>query len=282
MSIEALIFDVDGTLADTEELHRSAFNQAFEQLGLDWHWSPSEYRSLLKVTGGKERITAYLQQRASGAPPPRGLLARVPEIHAEKTRLYTAMVQAGELTLRPGVARLLEEAQRAGLRLAIASTTTAANIDALLQATLGACGLDLFDVVACGDQVRHKKPAPDIYRLALDTLGVAPERAIAFEDSINGLQAASAAGLWTLVTPTYWSEGDDFSAAGLVLPHLGDADHPLQRGESGRPLPHGTGQGTAPPWLTIDEVLRLAVPPADFNEVHALYATPPRALAKEN
>jgi len=268
MNMEALIFDVDGTLADTEELHRQAFNQAFEQLQLDWRWSPAEYRALLKITGGKERITADLQQRPFSAAQQRSLLARVPEIHAEKTRLYTAMVQAGGLTLRPGVARLLDEARQAGLRLAIASTTTAANIDALLHATLGADGLDLFDVIACGDQVRHKKPAPDIYELALDTLGVPADRAVALEDSSNGLRAAVAAGLWTLVTPTYWSEGDDFSAAGLVLPHLGDADHPLPR----QAPDHG-------PWLSLTDLLSLATPQRPINAVHALYMPPPRSLA---
>ena len=263
MSMEALIFDVDGTLADTEELHRSAFNQAFERLQLGWQWSRAEYRALLKITGGKERIAAYLQRQPLPSARQKSLLARVPEIHAEKTALYTAMVQAGQLTLRPGVARLLQEARQGGIRLAIASTTTAANIDALLQATLGAGGLDLFDVIACGDQVRHKKPAPDIYALALDTLGVPAERAVALEDSSNGLRSAVAAGLWTLITPTYWTEGDDFAAAGLVLPHLGDAEHPLPPGQAG--LPAGAT------WLAMDELLRLAAPQRPFNEVHALY-----------
>ncbi|MEF7613035.1 HAD-IA family hydrolase [Aquincola sp. MAHUQ-54] len=263
MTIEALILDVDGTLADTEEAHRQAFNQAFERLYLGWHWTPQAYRRLLATTGGKERIAAWIDELD---PPPaqrKALMARVPEIHAEKTAVYTAIARDGGIPLRPGVERLLDEARAAGLRLAIASTTTAANVDALLQAAWGARGLSLFDVIACGDQVRAKKPAPDIYQLALDTLGVAPERAIAVEDSPNGLKSAVAAGLWTLVTPTFWTEGSDFGAAGLVLPHLGDPDEPVP-GEPG-----GVLQGAA--WLGIEELLQCAAPRRRPDAIQALY-----------
>jgi len=251
MSIEALIFDVDGTLADTEEAHRRAFNTAFERCGLGWQWSREQYRALLAVTGGKERIAHHIRSTVP-AGGQRALIDRVAEIHAAKTRAYTAIAEAGRIALRPGIARLLDEAAAAGLRLAIASTTTAANIDALLRATLGDDGIERFDVIACGDQVRAKKPAPDIYALALQSLGVPAEHAIAIEDSANGLRSATAAGLWTLVTPTFWSEGADFAAAGLVLPHLGDPAEPLP-GEPGGALRNAA-------WLGLDELLRLAEP----------------------
>jgi len=227
MSIEALIFDVDGTMADTEEAHRVAFNLAFERQRLGWTWTRSEYRELLSVTGGKERIASYIDSLPVSAALRQRLIARVPEIHADKTKFYSSAVRDGGVPLRDGVARLLDEALESGCRLAIASTTTAVNIDALLNAAFGPRGLEMFAVIACGDQVRAKKPAPDIYRLAIDTMGVPPERAIAVEDSANGLRSALGAGLWTLVTPTYWSEGGDFSGAGLVLPSLGDHDSPL-------------------------------------------------------
>jgi HAD superfamily hydrolase (TIGR01509 family) len=220
MRIEALVFDVDGTLADTEEAHRCAFNAAFEQMRLDWSWDRETYRALLAVPGGKERLAAWIEglpQRAAGRA---RLLALVPEIHAAKTRRYAELVASGAVPLRDGVAALLDDALAAGCRLAIASTTTAANIDALLDATLGPRGLDRFSVIACGDQVRAKKPAPDIYQLALAHLGVDAAGAIAFEDSAAGLASATAVGLWTVVTPTAWTEGDDFSAAGRVLPDL--------------------------------------------------------------
>ena len=248
MGIEALIFDVDGTMADTEEAHRVAFNLAFERYRLGWVWEPSEYRELLKITGGKERMASFIDSLALGATERRRLHLLVPDIHAEKTRFYSSFVNDGAVPLRVGVQRLFEEALAAGCKLAIASTTTAVNIDKLLQSTLGERGLDLFSVIACGDQVQAKKPAPDIYQLALKHLDLDPERAIAFEDSPNGLRAAVAAGLWTVVTPNFWTEGNDFSAADLVLPHLGDPAHPLP-GEPGNQLQSGA-------WLGFDELVQ--------------------------
>ena len=263
MSIEALIFDVDGTLADTEEAHRVAFNLAFERQRLGWTWTRADYRALLSVTGGKERITAYIQSLPVSLALRQRLIERVPEIHADKTKFYSSAVRDGGVPLRDGVARLLDEALIAGCRLAIASTTTAVNVDALLHAAFGPRGLEMFAVIACGDQVRAKKPAPDIYRLALQTLGLGAESAVAFEDSPNGLRAATGAGLWTVVTPTYWTEGADFSAAGLVLPRLGDPAHPL-------PAEPGTALKTRA-WLSLDELLERARPPRPTNTLRALY-----------
>ena len=263
MSIEALIFDVDGTMADTEEAHRVAFNLAFDRQRLGWNWTRTEYRALLSITGGKERITSYIESLPVSAALRRRLIERVPEIHADKTRLYSSAVRDGSVPLRDGVARLLAEARDAGCRLAIASTTTAVNVDALLHAAFGARGIEMFAVIACGDQVRAKKPAPDIYRLALQTLGLSADRAVAFEDSANGLRAATGAGLWTVVTPTFWTEGADFSAAGLVLPRLGDPWHPL-------PAEPGSALKTQA-WLGLDELQELARPPRPRSAVRELY-----------
>ena len=263
MSIEALIFDVDGTMADTEEAHRTAFNLAFERFGLGWNWSRNDYRELLKTTGGKERLAVHIGQLSLSAVERRRCMELLPEIHAEKTRAYSTVVSDGSVPLRIGVERLLNEALNAGCRLAIASTTTAVNVDALLQSTLGSSGLGMFSVIACGDQVRTKKPAPDIYQLALQHLGVEASRAVAFEDSSNGLRSAVAAGLWTVVTPTFWTDGSDFSAAGLVLPHLGDPDRAIP-GEPGWKL-------QAAGCLTFDELLALSLPARPINPVHALY-----------
>jgi HAD superfamily hydrolase (TIGR01509 family) len=263
MSIEALIFDVDGTMADTEEAHRVAFNLAFERYRLGWVWSRTEYRELLKVTGGKERLRAYVERLALTAAERKRLAELVPSIHAEKTKFYTSVVSDGGVPLRDGVARLLDEARHAGYRLAIASTTTAANVDALLESTLGCGGLEMFSVIACGDQVRAKKPAPDIYQLALRHLGLEADQALAFEDSANGLRSAHAAGLWTVVTPTFWTQGGDFSAADLLLPRLGDPEDPIG-GEPG-------GRLQTAAWLTIDELMELAAPAPAMNTVRALY-----------
>ena len=269
MSIHALIFDVDGTMADTEEAHRTAFNLAFERYRLGWVWGRAEYRELLKVTGGKERIHHYIRTLTPVGPTEyKRLIALVPDLHAEKTRFYSSVVSDGAVPLRSGVERLLDEALSAGCRLAIASTTTAVNIDALLQTTLGPRGLEMFNVIACGDQVRAKKPAPDIYQLALHHLGIHAEQAVAFEDSPNGLRAAVGAGLWTVVTPTFWTEGNDFSAAGLVLPELGDPAVPLT-GEPG-------GSLKSAGWLTFEELMLKARPEPTPSEVSALYGGSPQ------
>jgi HAD superfamily hydrolase (TIGR01509 family) len=224
--LEALIFDLDGTLADTEETHRQAFNAAFIELGLWWDWSPPLYARLLAVSGGKERLRHYIGTLRTPAPERARLLEIVPALHETKTRIYTELLVRGQRPFRPGVLPLLRAAKAAGLKLAIASTTTAANVSALLQANLGAASAIGFDVIVCADQVKDKKPAPDIYRLVLASLRVAPEACVAFEDSLNGLRAAKAAGLATVVTPSRWTAEEDFGGADLVLPSLEALDLP--------------------------------------------------------
>jgi len=227
MTLCALIFDVDGTLADTEEAHRQAFNGAFHEHGLSWEWSRDDYAGLLWVTGGKERIGQYVDSLRV-APAEKGRLKRlVPQIHATKTRIYARLIGTGGVLLRPGIERLIAESRAAGVRLAIASTTTPANVSALVTATLGFAALSWFDAIATGDVVPNKKPAPDIYLKALASLGLSPEQCVAFEDSEIGVRAAKAAGLFTVATPTWWSSGQDLGAADLVLPSLGDPDNPL-------------------------------------------------------
>lgn len=248
MTLKALIFDVDGTLADTEEAHRRAFNRAFQRFGLPWHWGHDEYRDLLAVAGGKERLAAYIAAKPLRGEDRARWLARVPEIHAEKTRLYGAMVGGGTIGLRDGVLRLIDEALSSGCRLAIATTTSPENVDALLRSALGERARRLFAAIACGDEVAAKKPAPDVYRLALQRLGLDAADAVAFEDSVPGLRAARAAGLWTVVTPTFWSAGGDFWGAGLLLPSLGGPTRPIP-GEPG-------GQLRDAGWLTFAELAR--------------------------
>lgn len=205
MTLAAIIFDVDGTLAETEELHRRAFNETFADHGLDWHWNRARYRELLAVTGGKERIAHDLALRGIAADG-----HDIPALHRAKTDRYTALMAGGEIALRPGIADLIDSARGAGIRLAIATTTSRPNIDALIRATLGCDTDELFDAVAAGDEVAAKKPAPDVYLLALDRLGVPPGRAVALEDSLNGLASARAAGLRCVVSPATYTQGDAF------------------------------------------------------------------------
>ena len=227
MSIKALIFDVDGTIADTEETHRQAFNASFLEHGLAWDWSRREYAELLRTSGGKERIAVYIESLGLEPQEKARLLGMLQLIHASKTRIYAELIADGRAPLRPGVARLIGEARAAGVRLGIASTTTSANISALIGAQFGADAWSWFEALACGDVVSSKKPAPDIYTRALGMLRLPAQDCVAFEDSVNGLRSAKAAGLYTVVTPTAWSEGQDFSGADLLLHSLGDAAAPL-------------------------------------------------------
>ncbi|WER49405.1 HAD family hydrolase [Cupriavidus sp. WKF15] len=227
--MQALIFDVDGTLADTETAHREAFNAAFAETGLDWHWDEALYTRLLKVAGGKERLLHYWRM----VDPEEGcgsqVKATIDAVHAIKTRHYAARVGAGGLPLRPGIARLLDEAARAGLPLAIATTTTPANLDALLEAPLGAGWRGRFAAICDAGTTAVKKPAPDVYLAVLQRLGLEPGACLAIEDSENGLRAAQAAGIPAVVTPTAYSAQDRFDDALMVLPHLGDPDQPMPR-----------------------------------------------------
>jgi len=227
MSCDALIFDVDGTLADTEELHRQAFNLAFAACRLDWTWDADLYGELLRVTGGKERIGSYIEQLRLPAIEQRCLQQLIPEIHSAKTRLYREMIRAGQVRVRSGIRRLMLEARDAGVRVAIASTTSPENIEPLVAAGLGPQAMTWFDTIATGDVVANKKPAPDIYNVALRTLNVAPARAIAVEDSAVGVESAKAAGLFTVATPSTWTRKQHFESADLLLGSLGDPDEPL-------------------------------------------------------
>ena len=223
MPLEALIFDVDGTLAETEEIHRRAFNAAFAKFGLDWVWPCDLYRDLLRVTGGKERIRHFVEVHA-----PRQAdkaLAYLAEIHAAKNALYGELVDRGAVVARPGILRLVGEARRQGLRLAIATTTSPVNVEALLRCLFGPEGVALFDVIGAGDCVAAKKPAPDIYRFVLDALGLAPARCVAFEDTQNGIAAARAAGVPVVATPSFYAGDDDFSQADLVVSDLGEPEN---------------------------------------------------------
>jgi HAD superfamily hydrolase (TIGR01509 family) len=216
----AIVFDVDGTLAETEEAHRKAFNRAFVETGLPWSWDRDLYRQLLAVTGGKERIRYFIEDFGAKEVPGDDLDAFIRALHAKKTRAYTRLVSAGRLELRPGVRKLIAQAREHRYRLAIATTTTPANIDALLTATLGKDGQHLFDVICAGDSVPNKKPAPDVYLLALEQLGLPGDRCIAIEDSRNGLLSARAAGITTIVTPSIYTEGENFDEAAFVVDDL--------------------------------------------------------------
>ncbi|MBT9457954.1 MAG: HAD-IA family hydrolase [Burkholderiaceae bacterium] len=222
MRLSALIFDVDGTLADTEELHRQAFNEAFAEEGLGWDWDRALYTELLQISGGRERIRAFWQRmqpdlRALDA---LALDATIDRLHEIKTAAYERRVAAGALQLRPGVQALIEAAPAAGLRLAIATTTSPVNIAALLRRTLGPDWAYRFAVIEDASTAPLKKPHPQVYRQTLARLGMDARACLAFEDSGNGLIAARGAGLATVITPTAFTAHHDFASALRVCESL--------------------------------------------------------------
>ncbi|MEL6930596.1 MAG: HAD-IA family hydrolase [Cyanobacteria bacterium J06600_6] len=224
--LQCLIFDVDGTLANTErDGHRPAFNLAFTEAGLDWHWSVEFYGELLTVSGGKERLKYFLRQYLPQFQPDRPLNDFVAHLHQLKTNHYLNLLRRGEIALRPGTKRLIEEARAANITLAIATTSSLPNVIALLEKYLD---LDWFEVIAAGDIVPAKKPAPDIYNYVVKRLGLPLDSFIVFEDSDNGLDSAIAAGLTTVITVNNYTEQQDFSQAALVVSDLGEPEQPCR------------------------------------------------------
>lgn len=236
-SPQVLLWDVDGTLAETEQRgHRLAFNRAMADSGLPWQWDEPTYRGLLAVAGGRERLAAFLTRAEGSAPDPR----RLDELVQRKQAHYRCLVESGELTLRPGVGRLMAAAAAAGLRQAIVTTSGRSSLEVLQEHLLGdLAGCLSFSI--CGEDVDRKKPDPQAYRLAVERLGSPADRALAIEDSVNGLRAARGAGLACLVTLGLDSVGEPpglFAGATAVVEGLGDPDHPC-RVRHGPPCPEG-------------------------------------------
>ena len=215
----ALILDVDGTLAETEEAHRQAFNTAFAGAGLDWHWERAVYKDLLRVAGGKERIRAFDNSRDG---PPLLSDSEVAELHLIKTSLYAKLITEGGCPLRPGIRALLDSARQRGQPLAIATTTSRDNIDVLLSASLGQDWEQRFAAIVAGDEVTRKKPAPDVYLQVLAKLNLPARQCLAIEDSSIGLAAASGAGIPVLISRSAYFSDDDFSGAACTIDDLTD------------------------------------------------------------
>ncbi len=223
MALKALIFDIDGTVANTEDEHLLAFNKAFKDMGLDWFWSFKLYKELLITTGGRERIKYYLQNYKPEFST-KNLDDFIADVHKLKTKYFIDTVKRGDIPFRCGIKRLLLEAKAKNIILAIATTTNLDNVSALLRANLGYNALDYFSFIAAGNAIKNKKPAGDIYSLTLDKLNLLANECLAFEDSENGLNSAKKAGIKTIITTSRWTKMQNFDSALLVLNNLGEPD----------------------------------------------------------
>ncbi|MFC1672516.1 HAD-IA family hydrolase [Pseudomonadota bacterium] len=209
--MKALIFDVDGTLADTEDAHREAFNDAFKDFGFDWNWDQVLYKKLLKVTGGKQRIRFFLEDHDPAMLEQGDIDERIAEMHKVKTTHFVQRLKNGQVPLRPGIEDLINEARAKDLTIAIATTTTPVNVRTLLSVNLGDEALDWFACIGDGGEVPVLKPEPDVYNWVLDKLGLEPGETLALEDSHNGLVACERADIPCLIVTNEYTEGQDFT-----------------------------------------------------------------------
>lgn len=246
---KVLIYDCDGVLGDTEQFgHLPAFNQMWKEMGVPWEWSVEEYGRKLKIGGGKERMASLFGEPAflkAWPACPTDEAARKETIaawHKRKTEIYKEIIRSGKIPPRPGVKRLSAEALAKGWRLAVASTSAEESVRAVLRRAMGEEVYAGFSLVLAGDCVKAKKPAPDIYLLAAEKLGVSPSECIVVEDSNNGVEAAASAGMRCVVTVSGYTREEDFSRAAIVLTCLGDpggeACEVLQNRSGARPGAH--------------------------------------------
>lgn len=221
MPLQAVIWDLDGTLAETErDGHRVAFNLAFEALGLPWRWDEARYGELLTVTGGRERLLHDMNRRPDAPAILRERLRLAEALHGLKNLHYAERVRRGAVALRPGVSALMAECAERGVRQALATTTGRGNAETLLRAQFGSRWASWFEVTVCGEDTRHKKPDPEVYRLALAGLGLSPHRVVAIEDAPAGCAAARAADVPVVVTRSAYFERATFDGALAIGPGL--------------------------------------------------------------
>lgn len=223
IKMEALIFDCDGVLVDTErDGHRVAFNKAFSEMGIPVKWDVKTYGELLKIAGGKERMKFFFDHHGWPEDAAGDHDAFILNLHILKTRMFMEIIKSGELTLRPGIARMVDSAIAKGIKLAVCSTSNERAVNLIVEKLLGPERKTHFNAILAGDVVSRKKPDPEIYQLAIRAMSLTPRKCVVIEDSRNGFLAARAAGLPCLITTNGYTENEDFTGADRVVSTLGD------------------------------------------------------------
>ena len=228
MNLSAVLFDVGGTIAESEEVHRQAFNDAFKEFGLTWYWDEAIYRELLLIGGGKERITYYLKRAWPEMLKQKNITGYIESVHKIKVEIYQDYLNDFKLKARPGILRLIKELKKENIRLAIVSDTTEVNLKNLFKKGLNIDLDECFEVLAHGGCTIKKKPSPDIYLWALEKLRLPAEACIVIEDSPRGVESAINAGLGVIVTPSIYTKNESFKLGELIISDLGEPDEPFE------------------------------------------------------
>ena len=227
MKLNAILFDVGGTIAESEEIHRASFNEAFKEFGLNWYWDEAIYRELVFIGGGKERIKHYITRAWPEMLKQKNLTKYIESVHKIKGQIYEEFLNDSQLKARPGIIRLLKELKNEKIRLAIVSDTTEENLINLFKKGLGINPIEWFEILAHGGCTIQKKPSPDIYLWTLERLKLPPESCLAIEDAPRGVDSAIDAGLKVLVTPSIYTLEEKFEKSSLLLSHLGEPEEPF-------------------------------------------------------
>ncbi len=229
MLLSAVLFDVDGTIAETEEIHRKSFNESFKEFNLDWFWDEAIYKELINIGDGIERIDYYIKRAWPEMMEYKNLTKYINSIHKVKNEIFEDYILESEIKPRPGVVRLIKELKENKVRIAIVSSTSESNLLTLFREGLNIDPINTFDLIAHGECTKNKRPSPEIYEWILEKLRLPPQSCIAIEDSLRGVESAKNASVNILVTPSTFTKDEDFSDAKLVVSNLGEPDAPFDK-----------------------------------------------------
>jgi HAD superfamily hydrolase (TIGR01509 family) len=228
MQLSAVLFDVDGTIAETEDLHRRSFNESFKEFNLDWFWDEAIYRELINIGDGKDRIEHHIKRAWPEMLEYKNLNKYISSIHKVKNEIFKDLIIECEIRTRPGVIRLIEELKKHNVRIAIVSSTTQEDLMTLFKKGLELDPNSMFDLVAHGDCTKKKRPSPEIYEWILEKLRLPPQSCVAIEDSLRGARSAMNADINVLVTPSFYTKDEVFDEAKVVVSSLGEAHQPFE------------------------------------------------------